>query len=116
MNAPLRTVTDADFDAAIAAPGVVVVHFTASWCQPCARALPEVAGLAVDLRRRKGFAGAVLVQADIDAAPQAANRADVRGVPCLVLFRDGSRVASKVGFYPREKLLGWVETTMQGEG
>lgn len=111
----IRSITDSDFAACVGV-GVVVVHFTASWCQPCAKALPEVAGLAVDLRRRKGFAGAVLVQADIEAAPHAANAADVRGVPCLVAYRAGNRVASLMGFYPREKLLGWVETTLKGEG
>ena len=113
MTANIRSITDSDFAACVGA-GVVVVHFTATWCKPCAKALPEVAGLAVDLRRRKGFAGAVLVQADVDAAPHAAHRCDVRGVPCLVLLRDGVPVASKMGFYAREKLLGWVEAQMQG--
>jgi thioredoxin 1 len=111
----IRAITDSDFEAAIGVAGVVVVHFTASWCAPCDRAVPEVAGLAVDLQRRKGFAGAALVAADIDAAPHAAMAADVRGVPCLVAYRAGSRVAGLMGFYPREKLRAWVDGVLKGD-
>ena len=110
-----RALTDSDFDAAIGVAGVVLVHFTAAWCQPCGRAVPAVAALADDLRPGKGRAGVAVMAADVDAAPQAAARADVRLVPCLVMFRDGVRIASLVGFYPREKLLGWVEEELKGE-
>jgi thioredoxin 1 len=111
----IRAVTDSDFAAAIGVAGVVVVHFTASWCAPCERAVPVVAELAGDLRPRRGFAGATLVAADIDAAPHAAMRSDVRGVPCLVVFRDGARAGSLMGFYPREKLRAWVDGVLKGE-
>ena len=103
---PLRSLSDSDFEAAIGADGVVLVQFTASWCQPCDRAVPEVDALAQVLRRR----GVVVARADIDAAPHAAHRADVRGVPSLVLFNSGSRVATLKGHYPREKLIAWVNT------
>lgn len=106
----LRAIVDANFDAAVAAPGVTLVNFTAAWCQPCDRARPEVAGLAGDLRRK-----AVVLTADIDAAPHAAHRADVRGVPCLVMFRDGVPVAKMMGFYPREKLRTWVDERLKGD-
>jgi thioredoxin 1 len=116
----IRAITDSDFDAAIGVAGVVVVHFTASWCAPCDRAAPVVAELAGDLRPRKGpdgnKYGATLVAADIDAAPHAAMAADVRGVPCLVAYRAGSRVAGLMGFYPREKLRAWVDGVLKGEG
>jgi thioredoxin-like negative regulator of GroEL len=112
----IRAITDSDFDAAIGVAGVVVVHFTASWCAPCDRAAPVVAELAGDLRPRRGYAGAALVVADIDAAPHAAMAADVRGVPCLVAFRDGARVAGLKGFYPRDKLRAWVDGVLKGEG
>ena len=111
MSLPvLRAIDDGNFDAAIAAPGVTLVHFTATWCQPCTRAGEFVAALSIDLRRR-----AVVLSADIDAAPHAAHRADVRGVPCLVAFRDGSRVASKMGQFPAEKLRAWADEILKGE-
>ncbi len=109
----LRALTDADFAAAVSAPGATLVHFTATWCAPCTRAAVEVAGLVVDLRsrRRSTRAGpqAVVMTADIDVAPHAANAAGLTGVPCLVLYRDGARAAQLTGQWSRATLREWFD-------
>lgn len=112
----LRALDDAAFGAAVAVPGVALVLFTASWCAPCVKALAETAALAGELapRRERGVfhPGVVVVVADIDAAPDAAAFCDVRGVPSLVLFRNGERVGTKLGQYPRAVLRTWLDDLM----
>lgn len=109
----LRALTDADFAAAVSAPGATLVHFTASWCAPCAKAAVEVAGLVADLRGRRRGSRAVVMTADIDVAPHAANAAGLTGVPCLVLYRDGARAAQLVGQWSRAALREWFDGVVE---
>lgn len=114
-HAPLRQVDDASFAAAVGVPGVVVVQFTAAWCQPCAEAGPEIAGLAAEMAGAKG--APAFVAADIDEAPQAAQASGVlAGVPCLVVFRAGARVAELVGHRKRAEVRKWISDVVKGEG
>ena len=106
----IRALSDADFAAATAA-GVVLVLFTARWCRVCVRAVPEVAALAGTLGPR-----VVVMTADINAAPAAASAADVRGVPMLVLLRDGARIGDRLGHYPAPALREWIEPILLGDG
>ena len=110
----LRALTDVNFAASLSAPGFTLVHFTAGWCQPCARAAADVAGLSVDLRARRQGGRAVVMTADIDDAPHAANAADVLAVPCLVLFSGGMPVARLAGQWPRQRLRDWFDDVAKG--
>ena len=109
----LRAVTDVELPGAVSA-GLVLVNFTARWCQPCARAVPEVAGLSVDLRRRRGGARPVVMVADVDTASKAAAAANIEGVPCLVLYRDGAVVAQLTGHWSRARLREWFDDVVKG--
>ncbi len=110
----LRGLTDAEFAAGAVAAGLVLVNFTARWCQPCARAVPEVAGLSVDLRRRRSGVRPAVFVADIDSASKAAATAAIDGVPCLVLYRDGAVAARLVGHWSRARLREWFDDVVKG--
>jgi thioredoxin 1 len=92
----MMTVDDAGFAVIVAAP-VVVIVFSAAWCQPCARGVieAEAAGAA---------AGLPVFVADIDLAPDAAMAARVRGVPTISIWRDGVMAGAVLGDTPRDKL------------
>jgi thioredoxin len=85
VHSSLPSLTDADLDAAIApGSGVVAVDFTADWCPPCRMMAPVLDAAA------REFAGAArFTQLDSDANPRATVRFNVRGLPTLLLFRDG---------------------------
>jgi thioredoxin 2 len=91
------TVTDATFEAAVlGAPTPVLLDCWADWCGPCHMLAPTIDALARD------YAGRVLVgKLDVDANPATAARFDIRGIPALLLFRDGQLVDRLVGVQPR---------------
>lgn len=97
----MTDVTDRDFAAATAA-GTVVVDFTADWCPPCralAPLLDTVAGEMPDVK---------FLRMDTDAHPATMVKLGVRGLPTLLVFRDGEVVDRIVGAIPlpalRERL------------
>jgi len=76
------------------------VDFTATWCGPCKALAPIVERVATE------SAGKVkVVTVDTDASPAAARRYGVRGVPTLLVFRNGEKTASHVGVTTKEKVL-----------
>lgn len=76
----------------------VLVDFYADWCAPCKMVAPLVDELA------REHAGKVLVaKVDTDRAQQLSLTHHIRGIPTLILFKDGAEVARSVGFEP-EKL------------
>ena len=97
-------VTDEEFERVVQEAEVpVIVDFYADWCGPCKVMAPIFDDLAREQR------GNVLVaKLDTDRNPVTASRYDVRGIPTLIVFRDGKEAARQVGAVPRaalEKLL-----------
>ena len=89
--------TDADFETKILqSPMPVLLDCWADWCGPCHALAPTIDALARD------YAGRVTVaKLDVDANPATAGRFEIRGIPTLLLFRDGQLVTRLTGVQPR---------------
>lgn len=81
----------------------VLVDFTATWCGPCKALAPIIDELADSLD------GKVKVgKLDIDDSPITAGKFGVRGVPTVMVFKNGERAAQHVGLTTKQKLLALV--------
>lgn len=98
-------ISDGTFDEeVINAAGTVVVDFWAEWCGPCRALSPVIDEVAKEL------AGKVkIVKVNIDDNPETPNRYGVRGIPTLMIFRDGQVVDTRVGGLSKGQLSEWIE-------
>jgi thioredoxin 1 len=100
-----KAVTDDNFeDDVLKASGPVVVDFWAEWCGPCRQIAPALEEIAAE----KG--GAIsIVKLNIDDSPVTTGKYGVRGIPTLILFKDGKVVSKKMGAMPKSKILEWID-------
>lgn len=105
MSKNLHAFTDANFEEEVLKSETpVLIDFTAAWCGPCKLLSPIVEKLADELE------GKVKVgKVDIDNAPNITARYGIRGVPTVMVFKNGERVGQHVGLTNRETLIKLVE-------
>ena len=100
-----KAITDASFDTdVLKADGPVLVDFWAEWCGPCKMIGPSLEELSEELGEK-----VTIAKLNIDENPDAPSKYGVRGIPTMILFKDGSPAATKVGAAPKSQLKGWIE-------
>ena len=107
--APLRLdhpilLNDATFDRVIRESGLpVLVDFYADWCGPCRMMAP-----AVDELARTASGQALVAKLDTDASQMVASRFQIRGIPTVIVFRDGREASRQSGAMPLQALKDMV--------
>ncbi len=82
----------------------MLVDFWAEWCGPCKQIAPGLEQIADEL------AGKVTIaKVNIEESPHARRRYGVRGIPTMMLFKDGQMASMKVGAMPKQKILDWLD-------
>jgi thioredoxin 1 len=104
MSANTKPVSDESFATdVLKAEGPVLVDFWAEWCGPCKMIGPALEELATE------FAGKLTVaKVNIDDNPMTPTNYAVRGIPTLILFKDGKPAATQVGALPKSRLKEWI--------
>ena len=103
-----KPVSDDSFESdVLGAEGPVLVDFWAEWCGPCKQIGPSLEEISEEM----GDAITV-AKVNIDENPMTPSKYGVRGIPTLILFKDGEVAATKVGALPKGKLVEWIQSSV----
>jgi thioredoxin len=101
-------ITDDSFESdVLKAGGAVLVDFWAEWCGPCKQIGPALEEIAAEMGGRVSVA-----KLNIDENPMTPGRYGVRGIPTLMVFKDGKVAATKVGAMPKSKIVEWLNESV----
>jgi thioredoxin 1 len=81
----------------------VLVDFWAEWCGPCKQMAPHIDALAGEL------SDVTIAKINVDENPMSAAKFGVRGLPTLMLFKDGKVVATQLGAISKARISEWIK-------
>jgi thioredoxin 1 len=100
-----KAITDQSFEADVLnASGPVLVDFWAEWCGPCKMIGPSLEEISEELGEQ-----VTIAKLNIDDNPEAPGKYGVRGIPTMILFKNGAPAATKVGAEPKSQLKAWLQ-------
>ncbi len=103
-----KPITDESFESDVLnSTEPVLVDFWAEWCGPCKQIGSSLEEIATEMDGRLTVA-----KLDIDNNPETPTKYGVRGIPTLMLFKDGQVAATKVGALPKSKLVEWINDSI----
>ncbi|SEI50376.1 thioredoxin 1 [Allopseudospirillum japonicum] len=108
MSDAIYTVTDASFEEDVLQSDMpVLVDYWAEWCGPCKMIAPVLEDIA------KEYAGKLKVcKLNIDENSDTPPKFGIRGIPTLMLFKDGTVEATKVGALSKSQLVAFLDASL----
>ena len=85
----------------------VLIDFWAEWCGPCRMLSPILDQLSEEMDGK-----VKIVKMNIDENPETPSKFGVRGIPTMLLFKEGKQIATKVGVQPKNALQEWISSSL----
>jgi thioredoxin 1 len=110
MSKLVNDITDSSFDSEVLnSDKPVLVDFWAVWCAPCIALTPTIEALA-----EKYDGAARVVKINVDENPAVTNRYGIRGMPTLILFKNGQEADRVLGAVSRDALSRMIDKHVNG--
>jgi thioredoxin 1 len=108
MSEHIKNVSDVSFDAdVLKSSQPVLVDYWAAWCGPCKMIAPMLEEVSAE------YAGKVTIaKLNVDENPETAAKFGIRGIPTLMLFKDGKVAATKVGALSKSQLNAFLNDSI----
>ena len=99
-----KNITDENFETEVLkADKLTLVDFWAEWCGPCKQLSPILEEISNEMRE------VVFAKHNIDEHPNQPTKYGVRGIPTMLLFKDGELKATKVGSTTKSNIISWIK-------
>jgi len=103
-----HTITDSNFDDEIKNSQLsILIDFWAEWCGPCKQIGPILEEIGEEKKDKLK-----IFKLNVDENPQTPQKFGVRGIPTLMLFKDGKLIDTKVGSLPKNILESWIDPNL----
>ena len=100
-----KNVTDDTFDTeVIKSTKPILVDFWAEWCGPCKQIAPVLEKISEDMKDQ-----IMVAKHNIDSEPNTPTKYGVRGIPTMLLFKNGELKATKVGATTKSNIVSWIK-------
>jgi thioredoxin 1 len=86
----------------------ILVDFWAEWCGPCRMLGPILNEISNEIGDKID-----IVKLDIDSNPETPSKYGVRGIPTMILFKDGKIIDTKVGLVQKQNLIDWINSSTE---
>ena len=100
-------ITDDEFDATIQSDIPVVVDFWAEWCGPCKQMAPHLEAVSDEMSGK-----VKVVKINVEDHPMAGSKYGVRGLPTLMMFKDGKVTATHLGAMSKQRITEWINESV----
>ena len=101
-------VTDENFEAEVIKAGKpVIVDFWAEWCGPCKQIGPSLEEISDEMADK-----ITVAKINIDENPNTPTQFGVRGIPTMLVFKNGEAAATKVGAVSKTAIVEWIEDSI----
>lgn len=106
MGTNTNAVTDSSFETDVMKSSTpVLVDFWAEWCGPCRALGPKLEELAQEMSSQ-----VKIVKMNVDENPQTPGQFGIRGIPAMLLFKDGKQVGELVGNQPKDNISEFIKS------
>ena len=95
--------TDETFDTLVKDNKILLTDFWAPWCGPCTQIAPTLEEISNEIK------DIVVAKHNIDDEPNTPTKFGVRGIPTMLLFKDGQLAAQKVGATTKSNIVSWIK-------
>ena len=100
-----KKITDESFETDVVKASMpTVVDFWAEWCGPCKQIGPALEEISDELKDQ-----VVIAKHNIDEEPNSPTKYGIRGIPTMLLFKDGKLKATKVGATTKSNIVSWIK-------